>query len=121
VIYNWTWYNWTVDELIRSTMSDVIEFKTDKRKCGVGYMGYSYRLGKRGADDTLYWWCIRRDCSGRLSTEEDRTNPQLRTNHNHPAMPESVEIRKVRLNRICTINENVNSVLSIIIMHLLNI
>ncbi len=54
--------------------NDVIVIKTDKGKEGIGYMGYVYRFGKRGANDRIFWRCILNDCTGRLAS-----NPEIRT------------------------------------------
>jgi hypothetical protein len=77
--------------------NDVIVIKTDKGKEGICYLGYVYRFGKRGANDRIFWRCIIKDCKGRLATDEDNSNPEIRTGHdNHPPNPDLVEVREVK-------------------------
>jgi hypothetical protein len=76
---------------------DINEFKTEKGKEGIGYMGHIYRFAKRGADGCLYWRCLLKDdCRGRLQTDANKGNPQLRTQHCHVANEDEVRVRCAR-------------------------
>lgn len=73
------------------------EFRTEKGKEGIGYMGHVYRFAKRGADGSLYWRCLLRDdCRGRLQTDANKGRPQLRTEHCHAANDDEVRVRSAR-------------------------
>lgn len=72
-------------------------FRTEKGKDGIGYMGHVYRFAKRGVDGNIYWRCLLRDdCKGRLQTDANKGNPQLRTQHSHIANEDEVRVRSTR-------------------------
>ena len=73
------------------------QFRTEKGKEGIGFMGHVYRFGKRGAEGSMYWRCLLRDdCKGRLVTDNNKGNPQLRTAHSHVANEDEVRVRCTR-------------------------
>jgi hypothetical protein len=76
--------------------NQVILFRTEKGKEGLGYMGHVYRFGKRGLDGNIYWRCLLRDdCKGRLQTDHNKGNPQL-PQHNHVPNEDEVRVRSTR-------------------------
>lgn len=77
--------------------NQLILFRTEKGKEGLGYMGHVYRFGKRGVDGNIYWRCLLRDdCKGRLQTNANKGNPHLRTQHSHVANEDEVRVRSTR-------------------------
>lgn len=60
-------------------------------------MGHIYRFAKRGVDGSLYWRCLlQEDCRGRLQTDINKGNPQLRTQHGHAENEQEVLVRCTR-------------------------
>ena len=77
--------------------NQLLQFRTEKGKEGIGFLGHVYRFGKGGADGSLYWRClVREDCKGRLVTDTNKGNPQLRTAHSHVANEDEVRVRCTR-------------------------
>ena len=77
----------------------VVLFRTEKGKEGVTYQGYSYRFAKDGKlDDRRYWLCIdNKMCKGRIATNADLTNPEIRQGHNHASNPEKVKVSSINI------------------------
>jgi FLYWCH zinc finger domain len=58
--------------------NQLLQFRTEKGKEGIGFMGHVYRFGKRGTDGSMCWRCLLRDdCKGRLATDNINSNPSF--------------------------------------------
>jgi hypothetical protein len=87
-------------------------FTTPKNRPGISHAGYCYRFDKYNSNkDQKFWRCIKQSCVGRVSTDINDANLQVRNvNHNHPPVPEEVTVRRTVnvLNRRAR-NESVSS------------
>lgn len=73
-------------------------FTTKYGKEALQFEDYEYRFDKvSSGGDYLFWRCTRPGCSARLWTDADpsRSNPQLRSEHNHEPAPDLREMKNV--------------------------
>ena len=66
-------------------------FTTDKGKEGLIHNDFCYReVKKRAADRGIFWRCVRKDCQGRMKTDEDKAIVLYGGGHNH--QPNVIEV-----------------------------
>ena len=72
-------------------------FTTDKGKEGLIHNDFCYReVKKRAADGGIFWRCVRKDCQGRMKTDEDKAIVLYGGGRNHQPNVIEVAVREVK-------------------------
>jgi hypothetical protein len=74
---------------------EVVYFRTEKGKDAIAYRGHCYRLDRSGVNG-LYWRCLKNNCRGRVMTDINRDNLEVRTDHDHNPDFDGATVREVR-------------------------
>jgi len=92
----------------------VTVMKTGKGKLSLGYLGYTYRYNRCGANSDIFLRCIVKGCVGRIKSNQDHTQIEVRNSkHNHPPSPDDIVVCEVTCHmreRASTLTETVPAI-----------